>query len=99
MIKATRARSQAIDDLVEAYLDWRQESAGLVRAYDGWASGEIDDTGMAFAAYQAALDREQQASAVYSDRVTRSVRGPHRAADAWAASGTRRWARSAPTVA
>jgi hypothetical protein len=65
----TRVRRELIDDLMEAYVAWREESAILVRAYESWASGEAVDRDMAFAAYRSALDREQQASAVYSARV------------------------------
>jgi hypothetical protein len=56
-----------IDDLIEVYVDWREECAALTRAYDEWAAVAVADRDLAFAAYQAAVDREQQASAVYSD--------------------------------
>ena len=63
-----------IDDLIEVYVDWLEECAALAQAYDGWASVAVADRDLAFAAYQAALDREQQASAVYSDRIDRVQR-------------------------
>jgi hypothetical protein len=64
-----KVRRELIDDLMEAYVAWREECAALVQAYAWWGSGEVADREMAFAAYRAALDREQQASTVYSDRV------------------------------
>jgi hypothetical protein len=67
-------RTELIDDLMEAYVEWREECAGLVHAYERWASVPATDRDLAFAAYKAALDREQQASAVYSNRIDRVER-------------------------
>jgi hypothetical protein len=65
----SKVRRELIDNLMEAYVDWREECATLAHAYEGWASCAAPDRDMTFAAYRAALDREQQASAVYSARV------------------------------
>ena len=55
-------------------MEWREECDALAEAYAGWESVAAADRELAFAAYQAALDREQLASAVYSDSVERVQR-------------------------
>ena len=73
-----KVRPELIDALMEAYVEWREECATLQRAYDRWMSFPAWERELAFAAYTAALDREQQASTVYScwtDRVRRRHRG------------------------
>jgi hypothetical protein len=71
---ASRVRRELIDDLMEAYVSWREECAALVQAYERWASVPPTERDLAFAAYTAALDREQQATAVYSNRIERVER-------------------------
>jgi hypothetical protein len=69
-------RPELIDDLLDAYVDWREECGAVRDAYERWSSGSERDHSLTFAAYRAALDREQQASLVYADRsgrVTREV--------------------------
>jgi hypothetical protein len=46
------------DDYLESYVSWREEAATVQTAYDQWQAGEA----LAFAAYHAALDREEQAA-------------------------------------
>jgi hypothetical protein len=79
----TAIQPEVIDDLMEIYVDWREESLGLRNAYERWLIVPVEERGRAFAAYQAALDREEQASAVYADRIDRVARElveprPHR---------------------
>jgi hypothetical protein len=57
-----RAIEQRIDDMRDAYADWVAECASVQVAYEGWSAGGDDDASTAFAAYRAALDREEQAS-------------------------------------
>lgn len=64
-----QVRSELLDDLMEVYVEWREECVSLYQAYERWTSSPVDERDLAFAAYSAALDREQQASAVYSDRI------------------------------
>jgi hypothetical protein len=61
-----RISPDVIDRLMEMYLDWREECASLGAAYERWLSVPIEQRNLAFAAYRAALDREEQASAVYA---------------------------------
>jgi hypothetical protein len=46
------------DEFLESYVSWREETATVQTAYDRWQVGEP----LAFAAYRAALDREEQAA-------------------------------------
>ena len=66
-----KVRPELIDALMEAYVEWREECATLQRAYDRWTSFPAWERELAFAAYTAALDREQQASIVYSNWIER----------------------------
>jgi hypothetical protein len=71
---STQIRPEVIDDLMEMYVDWREECLGLSTAYERWLSVPVAEQELAFAAYSAALDREEQASAVYADHVDRIAR-------------------------
>ena len=53
------------DEAFARYLDWLAESDAVDSAYAEWASAPRSDGALPFAAYGAALDREEQAAAVY----------------------------------
>jgi Holliday junction resolvasome RuvABC endonuclease subunit len=55
-----------IDDLSDAYTEWRAESAAVESAYGRWSIAASADAAYAFAAYMAALDREEFAAAEYA---------------------------------
>jgi hypothetical protein len=55
----------AVDEFVECYACWREESAAVRSAYEHWQSVEPHDQSLAFAAYVAALDREEHAARDY----------------------------------
>jgi hypothetical protein len=59
------------DDVVESYICWREESAFVQTAYEHWEGADDLEQPEAFAAYQAALDREQQAAHVFRRRSER----------------------------
>jgi hypothetical protein len=61
------------DDAMDAYVEWRQESAEVDSAYRRWSIAPPTDTALAFAAYVAALDREEQASIWFAQLVRRGV--------------------------
>lgn len=67
----SRIRPELIDDPVEMYVEWREECLALREAWERWSTGPAAEREPAFAAYRAALDREEQASAVYADRLNR----------------------------
>jgi hypothetical protein len=57
--------------LMDVYADWREETSALEDAYERWSSAPEADRALAFAAYKAALDREEQASIVYRNHLRR----------------------------
>ena len=63
--------TELVDETIDAYVDWREERASVWDAYERWTCAHPGDAVFAFAAYQAALDREQQAAYAYADRTTR----------------------------
>jgi hypothetical protein len=66
---------QLVDEAIGAYVDWREESAGVWDAYERWARAPIVDAAGAFSAYRAALDREECASHAYGDQLARITPG------------------------
>ena len=67
-------RRRLVDDLVDAYVAWREECRAVEDPYRGWASAPAADSTFAFAAYRMALDREELASSVYADLAARVSR-------------------------
>jgi hypothetical protein len=63
------------DDFLEGYVSWREESATVRNAYALWQDAQPQDQSVAFAAYGAALDREEQAARALRRRVER-IRAP-----------------------
>ena len=64
-------RSELIDELMDRYVDWREQCIAVGSAYERWSNGPSAERELAFAAYRAALDLEEQASLVYADRANR----------------------------
>jgi hypothetical protein len=62
-------RPELIDELIEVYVDWREECIGLRAAYERWSNGAAEQRDLAFAGYRAALDREEQASVAYANQI------------------------------
>jgi hypothetical protein len=62
-----------IDDVMDAYIAWREESAAVESAYLRWKSALSLDAACAHAAYVAALDREERASTDYAEVLRRST--------------------------
>jgi hypothetical protein len=63
------ARTTLIDDAVDAYVEWQEECLFVWDAYRHWARAPRADASLAYAAYAAALDREERASAYYAGRL------------------------------
>jgi hypothetical protein len=66
---------QLADEAIRVYIDWREESAGVWDAFDLWTSTRGADAATAFAAYRAALDREECATRAYADLLVRIAAG------------------------
>jgi hypothetical protein len=60
-----------VDEAVDAYVEWREECATVGEAYERWGRAAAADAGSAFAAYRAAVDREERAAEVYAERMGR----------------------------
>jgi hypothetical protein len=58
-------REQLIDEAFARYLDWLAESEAVNAAYGVWSRAARTDGPLPFAAYGAALDREERAATVY----------------------------------
>jgi hypothetical protein len=55
------------DEIIDLYLDWREEAAAVADAYALWADAPVGEEGRCFAAYTAALEREEAAARSYAD--------------------------------
>jgi hypothetical protein len=68
---STQVRPELINRLMDVYVDWREECAAVRDAYVRWSSAAATDRTLAFAAYRAALDREESAARIYGDHLDR----------------------------
>ncbi|HXB16727.1 MAG TPA: hypothetical protein VNV44_13410 [Solirubrobacteraceae bacterium] len=59
------SRERLIDDAFARYLDWLVESEAVKDAYGAWSRAPRTDGALPFAAYGAALDREESAATAY----------------------------------
>jgi hypothetical protein len=66
-----RRKNALIDEAMERYVEWRQECASVYDAYANWTNAPMEETDITFAAYSAALDREQSAATVYGRALER----------------------------
>jgi hypothetical protein len=67
----TSTDNQLLDEAVDAYFAWRDECVAVWEAYGRWKSAPKADAPLAFAAYTAALDIEEQASVVCASAIGR----------------------------
>ncbi len=61
--------SELVDRMIELYCDWRIACAQVRAAYERFSDAPASDRTVAFAAYAAALDREQSACDDYSRQI------------------------------
>jgi hypothetical protein len=59
-------RSSLVDAMMDRYVDWREESDGVERAYRAWVEASSGERRFGYLAYTAALDREERACDLYS---------------------------------
>jgi hypothetical protein len=79
------SREQLVDEAFACYLDWLAESEAVNEAYRVWSRAPRPDAALPFAAYGAALDREERAATVYrsvTDQVKQLFGGEERLAGA-----------------
>jgi hypothetical protein len=55
------------DEFLDSYIYWREECATVSSAYALWQHAERPDQATAFAAYRAALDREEHAALIHRE--------------------------------
>jgi hypothetical protein len=60
-------RRRIVDEMVDAYVDWREECLAVDEAYECWRRGPRAEATFAFAAYHAALDYEERAAERYAE--------------------------------
>lgn len=60
-----------LDRFMQSYLLWRGRCAEVAIAYESWTRAAVSDRSSAFAAYVAALDREDRAARVHQDYAKR----------------------------
>jgi len=63
---AARAALSVVDEFLVAYVSWREEAVAVQSAYDHWQAVRAPDQALGFAAYRAALDREEHAAKAFS---------------------------------
>jgi capsule polysaccharide export protein KpsE/RkpR len=64
-------RPDLTDQLLERYCDWRNQCVGVRAAYQRLTVTRAADRTLAFAAYAAALDREESAADAYANQIRR----------------------------
>jgi hypothetical protein len=69
-----RSKSELVDEAMDCYVDWREECAAVEAAYGRWSSTSPEAAELPYAAYSAALDREQSAAGVYRRALERLAR-------------------------
>jgi hypothetical protein len=70
----TASHRSAIDELLEGYVSWREACRAVWLAYERWISSDRAERGLGYAAYLAALDREERAARTYAHRTARVAR-------------------------
>lgn len=66
--------TRAVDELESAYVDWREQEQWVEDSYTVWVRAEREQQPASFAAYRAALDREEEAANTYSAVVAKLSR-------------------------
>ena len=70
-VTSEATRSELVDQAMERYVEWREECGAVEDAYAKWSKATPEAAELPFAAYSAALDREQSAAAVYRRAIDR----------------------------
>ena len=63
--RGTLDASELVDALMDEYVSWREESDAVSKSYSAWSRATRDERWLAYAAYVAALDREEHAAFAY----------------------------------
>ena len=60
-----KRRSASADEFIESYVCWREACEDVRTAYRCWTNCTQSERGLGFAAYRAALEREEHASSIH----------------------------------
>lgn len=71
------AHRQLVDSLMDGYVTWREECAAVAASYQNWVRSDRQMRELAYDAYLAALDREEDAASAYQ-RLIERVAATHR---------------------
>ena len=75
MTRQTLERDRRLGDaVIDLYVEWREECSAVRLAYERWREASKDDRAGAFAAYNAALDREERAGDIYAALIRKMTR-------------------------
>ncbi len=66
---STEIRPELVDRMIELYCDWRTACWDARTAYERFVDAPAHDRAVAFAAYTAALDREESACESYAAHI------------------------------
>jgi hypothetical protein len=66
---STEIRPDLVDRMIELYCDWRTACWDVRAAYDRFLEAPTPDRAVAFAAYTAALDREESSCEAYAAHI------------------------------
>jgi hypothetical protein len=73
---STEIRPELIDRMIELYCDWRTACWDARTAYEWFLDAPARDRAVAFAAYTAALDREESACESYAAHI-QAIQSPY----------------------
>jgi hypothetical protein len=63
--------ARLVDEVIDRYVDWREECETVRSGYEAWWSGAEEERTIRFAVYNMALDREEWAAGLYSKSTQR----------------------------
>jgi hypothetical protein len=58
--------SRLVDDMLDRFVEWREDAAAVADAYRRWSDAPARDEAWRFGAYIAALDQEESAAQSYA---------------------------------
>ena len=70
---ATGVDEYVLDDVIDTYIDWREQSRNVWLAYGRWSQAPPEDATLRFAAYLAELDQEHRACYLYERAIVRTT--------------------------
>lgn len=66
---ASMAHRRLVDTLMDGYVTWREASVAVTAAYQRWARAGRHERALAYEAYVATLDREEDAASAYQQLI------------------------------